>query len=305
MRLPCALAAYSLFGERVRSLTVRSAARRHASRSSRVARALAAELAVSRISIWVPSASTETKAGLSARTASTTRRAVVGSGNEPRTTPPSSRLRFLPSRGRRWLPSWGLRSGSPTERSGHDRGGMRSANRFRLGSLLQVVHDRGPDLPVVPGLVLEVVLSEETGEGGLANGIPAPREATGVVAEHPQVVLQLAGDVALDHEEGRGVLAVQIRHVVDLEDPSQFLDRRQVLVDPQVHPAVVASHVAPAFPDDIERRGLHPPSVASLALSGGERGEESVENVPARRLVGPRHRADHVRSKEDVPLASE
>ncbi len=55
-----------------------------------MARALAAELAVSRISIWVPSASTETKAGLSARKASTTRRAVVGSGNEPRSRTVSS-----------------------------------------------------------------------------------------------------------------------------------------------------------------------------------------------------------------------
>ncbi len=47
-------------------------------------RALAAELAVSRISMSLPSTSTETNEGLSARTASTTRRAVVGSGNEPR-----------------------------------------------------------------------------------------------------------------------------------------------------------------------------------------------------------------------------
>ena len=49
-----------------------------------MARALAAELAVSRISMSLPAASTVTNAGLSARTASTTRRAVVGSGNDPR-----------------------------------------------------------------------------------------------------------------------------------------------------------------------------------------------------------------------------
>jgi hypothetical protein len=55
-----------------------------------VARALAAEWAWSRISIWFPSASTETKAGLSARTASATRRAVVESGNEPRSRTVSS-----------------------------------------------------------------------------------------------------------------------------------------------------------------------------------------------------------------------
>jgi hypothetical protein len=49
-----------------------------------VVRALAAEEAVRRTSMAVPSASTVTYDGLSARTASTTRRAVVASGNEPR-----------------------------------------------------------------------------------------------------------------------------------------------------------------------------------------------------------------------------
>ena len=47
-------------------------------------RALAAERAVRRTSIELPSASTVTNDGLSARSASTTRRAVVGSGNDPR-----------------------------------------------------------------------------------------------------------------------------------------------------------------------------------------------------------------------------
>ena len=55
-----------------------------------MARALAAELEVSRISMSLPSASTVTKDGLSARKASTTRRAVVGSGNEPRSQTVSS-----------------------------------------------------------------------------------------------------------------------------------------------------------------------------------------------------------------------
>jgi len=49
-----------------------------------VARALAAEVAVRRTSMSFPCASTDTNDGLSARTASTTRRAVVGSGNVPR-----------------------------------------------------------------------------------------------------------------------------------------------------------------------------------------------------------------------------
>jgi len=55
-----------------------------------VARALAAELAVSWISIALPTASTETNGGLSARTASATRRAIVGFGNEPRSRTVSS-----------------------------------------------------------------------------------------------------------------------------------------------------------------------------------------------------------------------
>jgi hypothetical protein len=55
-----------------------------------VARALDAELAVSRTSIVASSASTETNDGLSARTASTTRRAVVGSGKVPRSRTVSS-----------------------------------------------------------------------------------------------------------------------------------------------------------------------------------------------------------------------
>jgi len=55
-----------------------------------VARALAAEGAVSRISMALPTASTRTYAGLSARTASATRSAVVGSGNDPRSRTVSS-----------------------------------------------------------------------------------------------------------------------------------------------------------------------------------------------------------------------
>ena len=55
-----------------------------------MARALAAELVVSRISMSLPSASTVTKDGLSARNASTTLRAVVGSGNDPRSRTVSS-----------------------------------------------------------------------------------------------------------------------------------------------------------------------------------------------------------------------
>lgn len=55
-----------------------------------MARALAAELAVNRISIAFPTAATETNEGLSARSAATTRRAVVGSGKEPRNRTVSS-----------------------------------------------------------------------------------------------------------------------------------------------------------------------------------------------------------------------
>ena len=60
-----------------------SAARRQASRSSSVVRALAAELAVKRTSIADPTASTVTNEGLSARSAATIRSAVVASGNDP------------------------------------------------------------------------------------------------------------------------------------------------------------------------------------------------------------------------------
>ena len=55
-----------------------------------MARALAADRAVSLTSMSEPSVSTVTNDGLSARTASTTRRAVVASGNEPRSRTVSS-----------------------------------------------------------------------------------------------------------------------------------------------------------------------------------------------------------------------
>src|SRR5208283_2169182 len=153
-----------------------------------------------------------------------------------------ARLGSLPTRGRRWGPSWGARSSA--ERSRNDRGGMRPADGLGLRTLLEVVHDRGPDLPVVPDLVLEVVLAEKAGERRLADRVPASRETAGIVAEHGEVVLKPGRHVALDHEERRRVLPVEHRHVVDLEDPLELLDRRRVLVDSQVDPAVVPPAVA-------------------------------------------------------------
>src|SRR5208283_3229101 len=135
--------------------------------------------------------------------------------------------------------------GPSAERSRHDRGGVGPANGFGLGALFEVVHDRRPDLPVVPLLVLKVVLAEEAGERRLANGVPVPREAPRVVSEHPEVMLEPARDVPLDHEERRRVLPGQHRHVVDLEDPLELLDRGRVLVDPDIDPTVVPSAVPP------------------------------------------------------------
>src|SRR5271170_3322943 len=160
-----------------------------------------------------------------------------------------------------------LGSGTPAQGSRDDRSGLGATGRLRRGVLPEVDDDRRPDLRVLALLVLEVVFAEEPGERRAARVVPAPREVAAVVPEDREVVLEGLRHLALDGEEGRGVFPAEHRQVVELEHPLELLDRGRVVVDPEVDPAVAVS-VACALADDVERRRLHSPSVAPLALAG-------------------------------------
>src|SRR5829696_3426131 len=89
---------------------------------------------------------------------------------------------------------------------------------------------------------------------------------------------------------------------VEFPDPDQLPYRLGMVVDAQVQKAIVIATVPATLLHDEQRRRLFPPRVSPSCLSGVQRSEEPLGEVPGSCLKGLRHRLYGLPPDEDVAL---
>ncbi len=102
----------------------------------------------------------------------------------------------------------------------------------------------------------------------------APKIGVGV-AEPVEAFAKLLGELLVDVDPLALRRLAEIE-VVEAEKPLELVDRRRVVVDPQVDEHVGEARVAAALPDDEERRRLLAAPVAAGGLRSGEAGDQAV-----------------------------
>ena len=99
-------------------------------------------------------------------------------------------------------------------------------------------------------------------------------------AEPREPVPELGLERAVDLEPLR-VGCLPEEGCMDPQEPRELLDRRLVVVDPEIDERVGEPRVAALVSDDEQRRRLLAPPVASCRLSGCEAGDEPLgERLP-------------------------
>src|SRR5579859_8153014 len=93
---------------------------------------------------------------------------------------------------------------------------------------------------------------------------------------------------------GQNVLRLRLEEIelVQFEDARELFDRIRMIVDAQVDVAIVEARVTAAWLRDIQRGALLPAPVAAGGLSGTQRRDESIGEVPSRLLERPREAID-------------
>src|SRR6267143_1357789 len=161
----------------------------------------------------------------------------------------------------------------------------------------------GPHHAVRADLVLQVLDPHPPLEGLLGLRVPATVDGPRVVSGSLEEPLDEPRDLRGDRDDVLRILPREHRHVVQVEDPEELVDRPRVVVDPEVDPSVVEPAVSARLPDDEEGRGLLTAAVPARVLPRDEGREKLHGEVPDRGLERTGHPRHDPFPRQDVPLA--